>query len=174
MVLVGAVGGYGESTMELGGWREGKGVGAGEGGIRGMKSNSMREGKGKYSLRGKLPCVHRVVLHVDVGGNWHRGICEPGGERGELAAFETAVLDGLSGVPVVGLGVHTRTETVELTVFCDCGSDYRWERDEVGCAGCHARPLIYFVTITVTAALEVPVISIAVAVVADAVTMNKH
>lgn len=61
--------------------------------------------------------MHRVVLHVDVGGNWHRGICEPGGERGELAAFETAVLDALSGVPVVGLGVHTRTETVELTVF---------------------------------------------------------
>lgn len=61
--------------------------------------------------------MHRVVLHVDVGSNWQRGICEPGGERGELAAFETAVLDGLSGVPVVGLGVQKGTETVELTVF---------------------------------------------------------
>lgn len=125
--------------------------------------------------------MHRVVLHVDGGGYWHRGICEPGGERGELAAFETAVLDALSGVPVLGLGVQKGTETVELTVFVAvvvivAGG----ERDEVGCgswygcAGCHASPLIYFVTITVTAALEAPVISVAVAIVADAVTMNKH
>lgn len=97
-----------------------------------------------------------------------------------MAAFETAVLDALSGVPVLGLGVQKGTETVELPV-CDCGSNCRaGEGDEVGCgsccggAGCHASPLIYFVTITVTAALEAPVISVAVAVVADAVTLNKH
>jgi len=47
VVLVGAVGGYGESTTGHGGWREGKGVRAGEGGIRGMKPNSVGEGKGR-------------------------------------------------------------------------------------------------------------------------------
>lgn len=47
VVLVGAVGGCGESTTGLEGWREGKGVGAGEGGIRGMKPNSVGEGKGR-------------------------------------------------------------------------------------------------------------------------------
>jgi hypothetical protein len=61
--------------------------------------------------------VHRIVLHVDVGGNWQRGLWEPQGGRGELAAFELAVLDGLSGVPVLGLGVQKETETAELPVF---------------------------------------------------------
>jgi hypothetical protein len=41
-VLMGAVGGCGGSTMGLGVWREGKGVGAGEGEVRGMMSNSVK------------------------------------------------------------------------------------------------------------------------------------